>query len=44
MKIIKRNGSEMPFDIEKIVAAITKANQVVREEEQLTAIQIRRIA
>lgn len=44
MKIIKRNGSEMPFDIEKIVAAITKANGVVREEEQLTAMQIRRIA
>ena len=44
MKIIKRNGSEMPFDITKIVAAITKANDVVREEEQLTPIQIRRIS
>ena len=44
MKIIKRNGSEMPFDISKIEAAITKANAVVREEEQLTATQIRRIA
>ncbi len=44
MKIIKRNGSEMPFDIAKIEAAITKANNVVREEEQLTPLQIRRIA
>ena len=44
MKIIKRNGSEMPFDITKIEAAITKANDVVREEEQLTPIQIRRIS
>ena len=44
MKIIKRNGSEMPFDITKIAAAITKANDVVREEEQLTPIQIRRIS
>ena len=26
MKIIKRNGSEATFDSEKIVAAITKAN------------------
>ena len=29
MKIIKRNGAEMPFDIEKIVQAITKANNAV---------------
>ena len=27
MKVIKRNGAEMQFDIEKIVAAITKANE-----------------
>ncbi len=44
MKIIKRNGSEMLFDIEKIVIAITKANEVVDETARLTPMQIRRIA
>ena len=44
MKIIKRNGSEMPFDITKIIAAITKANEVVPEEQRMTATQIKRIA
>ena len=44
MKIIKRNGSEVAFDIEKIVAAITKANNSVDEAEQLTELQIRRIS
>ncbi len=44
MKIIKRNGSEMIFDITKIIAAITKANDVVNEEERMTPMQIRRIA
>ena len=44
MKIIKRNGSEMLFDIEKIVVAITKANDAVDESARLTALQIRRIA
>ena len=44
MKIIKRNGSEMLFDIEKIVTAITKANGVVDETARLTTLQIRRIA
>ena len=44
MKIIKRNGSEMPFDITKIIAAITKANEVVEEAERMTPVQIRRIA
>ncbi len=44
MKIIKRNGSEMPFDITKIIAAITKANGVVEEAERMTPVQIRRIA
>ena len=44
MKIIKRNGSEMIFDITKIIAAITKANEVVNEEERMTPMQIRRIA
>ena len=44
MKIIKRNGSEMLFDIEKIVTAITKANDAVDETARLTTLQIRRIA
>ncbi len=44
MKIIKRNGSEAVFDIMKIIAAVTKANNVVKEDERLTPMQIRRIA
>ena len=44
MKIIKRNGSEATFDIVKIIAAVTKANNVVPEDERLTPMQIRRIA
>ena len=44
MKIIKRNGSEATFDIVKIIAAVTKANNVVSEDERLTPMQIRRIA
>jgi ribonucleoside-triphosphate reductase len=44
MKIIKRNGSEAVFDITKIIAAISKANDVVAEELRMTNTQIRRIA
>ena len=44
MKIIKRNGAEMPFDITKIIVAITKANNAVEEEVRLTPLQIRRMA
>ncbi len=44
MKIIKRNGSEVPFDVQKIVAAIQKANDVVEAEYRLTNEQVRRIA
>jgi len=44
MKIIKRSGAEVPFDITKIIAAITKANAQVPEDEQMTPVQIRRIA
>ncbi len=44
MKIIKRNGSEVTFDITKIIAAITKANDVVDEDLRMTATQIHRIA
>ena len=44
MKVIKRNGTEVVFDIEKIVAAITKANDSVEESARMTPMQIRRIA
>ena len=44
MKIIKRNGSEVVFDITKIITAITKANDVVDENIRMTPMQIRRIA
>lgn len=44
MKIIKRNGSEVTFDVDKIVAAVKKANAVVTEDHQLTGEQIARIA
>ena len=44
MKVIKRNGSEVVFDITKIIVAITKANDAIEEEARLTPMQIRRIA
>ncbi len=44
MKIIKRSGTEMAFDITKIIAAITKANNEVKETERLTAEQIQEIS
>ena len=44
MKIIKRNGAEVTFDIDKIKNAITKANDVVEEKARMTALQIDRIA
>ena len=44
MKIIKRNGAEETFRIEKIVVAITKANNAAEEAERLTPLQIDRIA
>ena len=44
MKIIKRNGSEVAFDITKIIVAITKANEDVDEADRMTPVQIRRIA
>ena len=44
MKVIKRNGSEVVFDISKIITAITKANDAVDESERMTPMQIRRIA
>ena len=44
MKIIKRNGAEVGFDITKIIIAITKANESVAEADRMTPIQIQRIA
>ena len=44
MKIIKRNGSEVVFDISKIIAAVTKANNVVPANQRLTKEQIIAIA
>ena len=44
MKIIKRNGSEVVFDISKIEMAITKANAAVDEKVRMTPLQIQRIA
>ena len=44
MKIIKRNGAEAVFDIEKIAMAVTKANNACEEKVRLTPLQIQRIA
>ena len=43
MKVIKRNGSEVDFDLDKIINAITKANKAAVKEE-LTPAQIEEIA
>ena len=43
MKVIKRNGSEVNFDVKKIVAAIAKANKAAPREE-LSDEQIEEIA
>lgn len=43
MKIIKRNGSEVTFDANKIKAAISKANDAVTEDVRMTPLQIERI-
>ena len=44
MKIIKRNGSEVVFDANKIVIAVNKANDSVVPSARMTDIQIKRIA
>ena len=44
MKIIKRNGTEVPFDITKIIVAVSKANESVEENLRLTREQITDIA
>ena len=44
MKIIKRNGAEAVFDIDKIVMAVTKANEATDEKVRMTPLQIQRIS
>ena len=44
MKVIKRNGTEVSFDITKILSAITRANESIDAEKRMTATQVRRIA
>ena len=44
MRVIKRNGAEVEFDIVKIIAAVTKANDVVDGDARMTPVQIQRIA
>ena len=44
MKVIKRNGTEVVFDITKIIAAITQANESVEESARMTAMQVKRMA
>lgn len=41
MKIIKRSGSEVTFDLQKIISAIQGANSEVGEEERLSDRQVR---
>ncbi len=43
MKIIKRNGAEENFNEEKILVAITKANESVDPDIRMTDLQIKRI-
>ena len=44
MKIIKRSGAEVTFDPNKIIIAVTKANQSVVPSHRMTEVQIKRIA
>ncbi len=44
MKIIKRSGAEVVFDPEKIIIAVTKANESVVPSARMTPVQIKRIA
>ena len=44
MQVIKRNGTEVAFDITKILGAITKANESIEESVRMTPVQIQRIA
>ncbi|MBQ7343405.1 MAG: anaerobic ribonucleoside-triphosphate reductase [Clostridia bacterium] len=44
MKLIKRNGSEVIFDREKITVAVTKANEAVEEKQRISQEDIENIA
>ena len=44
MRVIKRSGAEVEFDIVKIIAAVTKANAATEEDARMTPVQIQRIA
>ncbi len=44
MKLIKRNGSEVIFDREKIIVAVTKANEAVDEKQRISPEDIENIA
>ncbi len=44
MKIIKRSGAEVTFDPQKILVAVTKANESVVPSNRMSAVQIKRIA
>ena len=44
MKLIKRNGSEVIFDREKISLAVTKANEAVDEKQRISDEDIENIA
>ena len=44
MKIIKRSGAEVDYDITKIIAAVQKANESVPAAERMTQEQILRIS
>ena len=44
MKIIKRSGTEVGFDITKIISAVERANNEVPEKDRLTKDQIREIS
>lgn len=44
MKVIKRNGTEVSFDISKILSAITRANESIDAEKRMTSTQVQRIA
>lgn len=44
MRVIKRNGSEVSFDVNKIIDAIHGANDSVPQQFMMTPMQIRRIA
>ncbi len=44
MKIIKRSGAEVTFDPQKIIVAVTKANESVVPSSRMSAVQIKRIA